>query len=64
MADKEPKSDPHQILWLVGGTLAVLIFLWFATGAYKTTDVKGLFIAPLPPVGSGESYGPQIGPHD
>lgn len=61
MADKEVKGSPLDLLWLVGAALGTLIFFWFASGAYKNADVKGLFLAPPVPVGPGGSYGPQIG---
>ena len=50
-----------QLLWMVLGFLAVLIYLWFASGAYKKTDLGGVFLAPPAPVGPGNAYGPQIG---
>ena len=62
MADEKPKKDdPMQMLLMVLGFLAVLIFLWFYTGAYKNADLRGVFISPPPPVGPGGAYGPQIG---
>jgi hypothetical protein len=61
MADEPKGEDPMATLLLVLAGMGVLVFLWFASGAYKNADVKGLFIAPPPPVGPGGSYGPQIG---
>ncbi len=60
MAD-EPKGDPMQMLLAVLGIMAILVILWFASGAYKKADLRGLFLAPPPPVGPGGAYGPQVG---
>ena len=46
---------------LLLGIMAIIIFFWFATGAYKNTDLKGVFLTPPVPLGTGEAYGPQIG---
>jgi hypothetical protein len=54
-------EDPIQLFIMVLGALALLVFLWFASGAYKNADLRGIFIAPPAPVGPGGSYGPQIG---
>jgi hypothetical protein len=59
--EKKEAADPMKMLWLVVGAMAILAGLWFASGAYKNADVRGLFISPPPPVGPGGSYGPQIG---
>lgn len=57
MADeKTEKGDPMQMLWMVLGVMAILVFLWFASGAYKNADIKGLFLAPPAPLGPGGSY--------
>lgn len=45
-------------VYILGGLLALLIFAWFYTGGPERADLKGIFLAPPPPVGSGESYGP------
>ncbi len=61
MADEKPKGDPMQLLLMVVGALAVLIFLWFANGGYKKADLRGIFLAPPVPLGPGNAYGPQVG---
>jgi hypothetical protein len=59
MADEKPKpGDPMELVWFVLGALAIIIGLWLYSGAYKNADLKGLFLAPPPPVGPGGSYGP------
>lgn len=59
MADEKEKGDPMQMLWLVLGVMVILIALWFASGAYKNADLKGIFLAPPAPIGPGGAYGPQ-----
>ncbi|HVU79975.1 MAG TPA: hypothetical protein VHD37_01270 [Candidatus Paceibacterota bacterium] len=54
-------EDPMQLLVMVLGAMALLVFFWFASGAYKNADLRGIFIAPPAPIGPGGSYGPQIG---
>lgn len=58
---EEPKGSPLQLLYMVLGAMGILIFLWFASGAYKNADLKGIFLAPPAPLGPGGGYGPQIG---
>ena len=60
MAD-EPETSPFQLFWMVLGFMAILIGLWFASGAYKKADLRGIFLAPPAPLGPGNAYGPQIG---
>lgn len=59
MADEKPKTDPAKLLMAVLGAMALLIFFWFASGAYKNADLRGIFLAPPAPLGPGGSYGPQ-----
>ncbi len=43
------------------GILAILVALWFMSGGPGKADLRGLFLAPPAPLGSGEAYGPQVG---
>lgn len=66
MADeKAGKDDAHKTamgdVFFVLGLLGVLIALWFFSGGPERASLKGLFLAPPAPLGSGESYGPQFG---
>ena len=61
MADEKEKSDPMKMLWLVLGVMSIIVVLWFASGAYKNADLKGMFLAPPAPLGPGGAYGPQVG---
>lgn len=60
MAEEE-KEDPMNLLWWVVGAFVILVALWFFAGGPGKADLRGLFLAPPPPLGPGGSYGPQIG---
>jgi hypothetical protein len=61
MADAPKGPGPVGDLFFIIGLLLVLVALWFATGAYKTADLAGIFLHPPQPVGQGGAYGPTIG---
>lgn len=61
MADEEKKYDAMGDVWLFVGFLVILVALWYAAGGPGKADLRGLFIAPPQPLGSGAAYGPQIG---
>ncbi len=61
MADEKPSGGHYDILWYVGGILLVLVVLWFHNGGPNKTDLRGLFLAPPAPLGTGDAYGPQVG---
>jgi hypothetical protein len=50
---------PETVIFLVG-LLAVLGALWWIRGGPTLDTGEGIFVAPLPPVGSGETFGPEI----
>lgn len=58
---EEGEGGGGGLLWWVIGGMIILVALWFASGAYKTADVRGLFLYPPAPIGPGGSYGPQVG---
>lgn len=62
MADdhKDEGGIPETLIFLVG-LLAVLGALWWVRGGPALNgEGEGIFIAPLPPVGSGETFGPEF----
>jgi hypothetical protein len=63
MADEEkkPSSSVTEDALFVFGGLAVLVVVWYLLGGPGRADLKGLFLAPPAPLGSGEAYGPQFG---
>ncbi len=62
MADEKPSgSGPLGDLAFIAGIIGVLVILWFASGARKAADVRGIFLHPPAPVGQGGSYGPTLG---
>ncbi|MDE2071385.1 MAG: hypothetical protein KGI70_01465 [Patescibacteria group bacterium] len=62
MADeKDEGTHPFtHFLWVLGA-FAALVVLWLYAGGPGKADLRGLFLAPPPPVGSGGAYGPQLG---
>lgn len=61
MADEPKGSTPtDDALWFFG-VLAILVVLWYFAGGPGKADLRGLFLAPPEPVGSGEAYGPTFG---
>ena len=61
MAEEKKGEDPMKLLLMIIGFMVLLIFVWFASGAYKNADLRGVFLSPPAPVGSGDAYGPQVG---
>ncbi len=58
--EKQGGSVMEEALFFVG-ILAILIALWFLSGGPGKADLRGLFLAPPAPLGTGEAYGPQVG---
>lgn len=61
MADEQPQGGHYDILFFVGGILVVLVALWYYNGGPDKADLRGIFLAPPPPLGTGDAYGPQVG---
>jgi len=62
MADDDKKSgDPMNELYLFLGFMAILVALWYFAGGPGKADLKGLFLSPPAPLGTGEAYGPMFG---
>lgn len=59
MAEEKKAADPLRDFWIVLGFFALMVALWFFSGANSLADLRGIFLAPPQPVGSGEAYGPQ-----
>ncbi len=61
MAD-EPKGPTgvEDGLLFIGGFI-LLVIIWYFAGGPGKADLRGLFLAPPPPLGSGDAYGPQLG---
>ena len=60
MADEPKPGNPWEIALFVGGILVVLVVLWYHNGGQGKADLRGLFLAPPAPLGSGDAYGPQL----
>lgn len=48
------------MLFFVFGGFALLVVIWYFSGGPAKTDLRGIFLNPPAPVGSGNAYGPQI----
>ncbi len=61
MADEEkPSGGPVEMVFFVVLVLGALIALWYYNGGPSRADLRGIFLAPPAPLGSGNAYGPQI----
>jgi hypothetical protein len=61
--DKPPAHDPmNDAKFLLVGFVLLLV-LWWANGGPNRADLRGIFLQPPPPVGSGNAYGPDFGGH-
>lgn len=50
----------RELLGLIG-IIAILWIFWFYSGGPQRYDQNsGPYIKPLPPVGTGETYGPRL----
>ena len=61
MADENKGGGPGEMALFLFGGLVVLIALWFVNGGPQRADLKGIFLAPPAPLGTGGAYGPQVG---
>ena len=61
MAEEHKGPGPVEDLLFIVGIIVVLVVLWFAMGGNKKADIRGIFLHPPAPVGTGGSYGPTIG---
>lgn len=61
MADEKKSGGPAQDAFFIIGGVVILVVVWFASGGPERADLKGIFLAPPAPLGTGESYGPQVG---
>lgn len=59
--DKAPEEHPLSMVFFIVGGLAILITFWYLNGGAQYADLRGIFLAPPAPLGSGDAYGPQIG---
>lgn len=61
MADEKPAGtswSPLQLFLGFAAIMGVLIYLWYQNGGPQNSDLRGIFLAPPPPLDSGEAYGP------
>lgn len=62
MADEKSPGPTatEDALWFFG-VFAVLVVLWYLAGGPGKADLRGIFLAPPTPLGSGDAYGPTPG---
>ena len=62
MADDEKKgSTPAEDALFFFCALVILVALWYFAGGPGKTDLRGIFLSPPEPLGTGDAYGPQFG---
>jgi hypothetical protein len=61
MPEKKEPGSPWEPVWWVVGLLVVIAIVWYANGGPARSDLRGIFITPPPPVGTGQAYGPTLG---
>lgn len=59
--DKNGEESPMKTVFILAALLGGLIILWYVNGGPERSDLRGIFLSPPSPVGSGDAYGPQIG---
>ena len=57
---EDPFKDVKSFAWYVFAIFGAVIFFWYLAGMPGKEDLTGIFIKPLPPLGTGESYGPTL----
>jgi len=60
----DPLAEAKKFAWFVFFLFGGVLFLWYISGGPERSDLRGIFLKPLPPVDTGESYGPTIGPRE
>lgn len=53
-------TNGNDMLLFVFGGFALLVALWFFTGGPSRADLRGIFLYPPNPLGTGEAHGPTI----
>lgn len=61
MAEESKGPGPIADAFFIIGLLVVIGIVWVASGGPARSSLKGIFLNPPPPLGNGQSYGPQLG---
>ncbi len=62
MAGEESEGgDAMSTALFVFGGVILLIIVWYLSGGAERADLRGIFLQPPTPLGSGDAYGPRIG---
>lgn len=61
MADEPKGPSVTEEALMFFGAMIILAALWYYAGGPGKTDLRGIFLSPPQPLGSGDAYGPQFG---
>ncbi len=60
MADEPTGPTVTEQAFMFLGALALLVALWYFSGGPSRSDLRGIFLAPPPPLDTGGAYGPEF----
>ena len=61
MVDKPAGPSVTEEALMFFGAMIILAALWYFAGGPGKTDLRGIFLSPPEPLGTGDAYGPQFG---
>ena len=61
MADKPTGPSVTEEALMFFGAMLILAALWYYAGGPGKADLRGIFLSPPAPLGTGDAYGPQLG---
>lgn len=61
MADEPKGPSVTEEALMFFGAMLILAALWYYAGGPGKTDLRGIFLSPPQPLGTGDAYGPQFG---
>ena len=61
MVDKPAGPSVTEEALMFFGAMLILAALWYYAGGPGKTDLRGIFLSPPAPLGTGDAYGPQFG---
>ncbi len=61
MADEPKGPSVTEEALMFFGAMLILAALWYFAGGPGKADLRGIFLSPPQPLGTGDAYGPQLG---
>ena len=58
MAEEKDTQNPMTMVYFVGAIVVILVFLWYMSDGPSRADLRGIFLSPPEPLGTGEAHGP------